>query len=143
MSKAPPRAIDLARMASEAAKAELLEAQGPAGLAPLGAARTDGRWQPASLNGFQLQPAMAQALQEVVNHLTRALYYEGLSVSTPTVTDIPHTVPKDAASAALPHVVEVNDGQNGRLVRGYSTPAVLSLFANQQQRNGIVVDGQI
>jgi hypothetical protein len=31
----------------------------------------------------------------------------------------------------------------GRLVREYTTPALLSLFATQQQATGVVVDGQV
>jgi hypothetical protein len=60
------------------------------------------------------------------------------------VTETPHPAQKaDKPLPEQPNAVQVQEGKSGRLVRGYSTSAVLGLFATQQQRNGIVVDGQI
>ena len=141
------RAIELAKLAAEAAKAEVMESEAAA-LPPV-----QGPWQPANLQGFKLQPAMQNALVQVAGHLARALRYEGLDVVTslegdhplsPKVTEKAQTPQKaDISGAEAISTVHVQEGQGGRIVRGYSTPAVLGLFASQQQRNGIVVDGQI
>jgi hypothetical protein len=137
------RAIELAKMAAEAAKAEVIDTEEALVQNHLKS------WQPNTLQGFKLQPAMQKAVQHVAGHLARALHYEGLDVVTlasltPVVTETPHPAQKaDKPLPEQPNAVQVQEGKSGRLVRGYSTSAVLGLFATQQQRNGIVVDGQI
>jgi hypothetical protein len=127
----PSLAVDLARQAAAAAKAEV-QAEEAASVA----ATT--RWQPAELGHFSLHDAVASAVASVSSHLARALHYEGLEVAA--AAPLPHSLPKEEAATIA---VQVQEGVTGRLVRGYSTPAVLSLFASQQQRNGVVVDGQV
>lgn len=141
------KAVELAKLAAEAAKAEVMESEAEA--LPM----AQGPWQPANLQGFKLQPAMQNAVHQVASHLARALRYEGLDVVTSLeathpladkVAEKAQTPPKaDGSAADAPPTVHVQEGTGGRIVRGYSTPAVLGLFASQQQRNGIVVDGQI
>lgn len=136
MANKPPRSVELAKMAAEAARAEVEETE-PKPTAPQ-------QWRPATLQGFHLQPAMDKAVKQVAGHLARALHHEGLDVVVPAVTQTPHTPIQAAVSSPeAQNIVQVQEGNGGRLVRGYSTPAVLGLFASQQQRNGIVVDGQI
>ena len=147
MSKAqkPSLALDLARQAAAAAKAEVQADMTEA--APAAPAQ---RWQPTNLHeGFGLDGALNQAIKQVAGHFARALHYEGLEVAEVWQNSAakPQSLPKkaavkpDAQTADL--AVQVREGQSGRVVRGYSAPALLGLFASQQQRNGVVVDGQV
>lgn len=134
-SARPSLAVDLARQAAAAALAEVQE---PAPVSAMGA-----RWQPATLpDDFNLTPALQQALQRVAGHLGQWLQHEGLEVAaTPQTLSQKH----DSKLGLTPpsSTLEVREAGNGRLVRGYSTAAVLGLFASQQQRNGVVVDGKV
>ncbi len=138
--KKPSLAIDLAKQASAAAMAEVQAAE--AAFQP-----SSTRWQPATLpQGFALAPALQRAVQEVAGHLGQWLQHEGLAVTTsagaiPTpAANLPHTA---ARTGAVAQAVQVQEQISGRLVRGYSESAVLGLFASQQQRNGVVIDGQV
>jgi len=124
----PSLAVDLARQAAAAAMAEV-QAEAPA-------QATTKAWQPAKLpQGFALAPALQQAVRQVAGHLGQWLHHEGLEVAT-----TPQPLPR---SDSTPTAVQVREQGGGRLVRGYSESAVLGLFASQQQRNGVVVDGQV
>ena len=123
-------AVDLARQAAAAALAEVQET--PAA-APGSASRP---WQPASLpQGFVLAPALQQAVRQVAGHLGQWLHHEGLEVAT-----APQPLARSESAAPA---VQVREQGGGRVVRGYTESAVLGLFASQQQRTGVVVDGQV
>ena len=145
MAKAqkPSLALDLARQAAAAAKAEVQADMAAADPSPQ-------QWQPAMLQqGFGLDGALQQAIQQVAGHFARALHYEGLEVAKvgPMGAQKPQVVPKKMAALNATETpdlaVQVREGHSGRVVRGYSAPALLGLFASQQQRNGVVVDGQV
>jgi hypothetical protein len=134
--KKPSLAVDLAKQAAAAAMAEVQETETKASFQAT-------RWQPAALPAsFALAPALQQAVQQVAGHLGQWLHHEGLAVSmaTPSSASGPQPLP---AKEAAPTAVRVQEQGNGRLVRGYTESAVLGLFASQQQRNGVVVDGQV
>jgi hypothetical protein len=125
----PSLAVDLARQAAAAALAEVQET-------PTSSGSPHRHWQPASLpQGFALAPALQQAVRQVAGHLGQWLHHEGLEVAT---TPQPSARSEQAAAA-----VQVREQGGGRVVRGYSESAVLGLFASQQQRTGVVVDGQV
>lgn len=134
--KKPSLAVDLAKQAAAAAMAEVQETETKATFQA-------SRWQPAALPaGFTLAPALQQAVAQVAGHLGQWLQHEGLAVrmATPSSATGPQPLPTKEAS---PTAVQVQEQGNGRLVRGYTESAVLGLFASQQQRNGVVVDGQV
>jgi hypothetical protein len=135
--KKPSLAVDLAKQAAAAAMAEVQETETKASFQA-------SRWQPAALpQGFALAPALQQAVQQVAGHLGQWLQHEGLAVSMATAGGSatgPQPLP---TKEAAPTAVRVQEQGNGRLVRGYTESAVLGLFASQQQRNGVVVDGQV
>jgi hypothetical protein len=135
----PSLALDLARQAAAAAKAEVQADMAPQAPAFQG-------WKPTEMQGgFELDGALQTAISQVVGHFAKALRHEGLEVGP--VAEKPQRVPtKQAVTPALetPSAsVQVREGGTGRVVRGYSAPALLGLFASQQQRNGVVVDGQV
>jgi hypothetical protein len=122
-------ALDLAKQAANAALAEVQEAQAPTNA-------TAALWQPAKLpSSFHLAPALQQAVQHAARHLDQWLHHEGLEVAT-----TPHSSQENSRAAMA---VEIREQGDGRLVRDYSESAVLGLFANQQQRKGVVIDGQV
>jgi hypothetical protein len=131
-------AMELARQASAAAKAEMAGEAPPAAMGP-------GRWAPALLTEtFQLETALGQAVHNVAGHLKAMLHFEGLDVALPQaqaagVMHKSHEVPTKQADT----VVAVREGVTGRLVRTYTAPVILGLYASQHQKNGIVVDGQV
>lgn len=134
----PSLALDLARQAAAAAKAEVQAEMAPA------AASSQG-WKPAQLAVIELDNALQTAISQVVGHFANALRHEGLEVAP--VAEKTQRVPTKEAltqgAETLAQSVQVREGGTGRVVRGYSAPALLGLFAIQQQRNGVVVDGQV
>ncbi|MCA3244096.1 MAG: hypothetical protein INF43_02180 [Alphaproteobacteria bacterium] len=126
----PSLAVDLARQAAAAALAEVQESPTTA------AGSTSRAWQPATLpQGFALAPALQQAVRQVAGHLGQWLHHEGLEVATAPQAPV--------RSETTAPAVQVREQGGGRVVRGYSESAVLGLFASQQQRTGVVVDGQV
>ncbi len=128
MAQKTSLAVDLARQAAAAAKAELQPE-------PTAAAGSFSRWQPPALpEKFELGRALGQALHQAAGHFARTLRHEGLDVA-------PAPQGVEATEQIAVHVKE--GGGSHRVVRGYSAPALLGLFASQQQRTGVVVDGQV
>lgn len=134
-------AAELAKQAAQAAREEVMAAEAstkPKASAPKA-------WTvPQLATDFVLDDAMTRATQRVSGHYRQVLAPQGLMV------DLQH-----AETAAAPEDVaggrqqggeiqaNLREQDSGRLVKAYTAPALLALFAVQQQATGIVVDGQV
>ncbi len=147
MSKKPASssvAMELAKQAAAAARAELAAEDNEIVHAPAAPQAFSGRWTPALLpDQFGVDAALNQALTHVVGHMQHMLRLEGLDVAATAVgggvAQKKQSLPVSSADTR----VAVREGVTGRVIRTYTTPAILGLYASQHQRNGIVVDGQV
>lgn len=122
-------AAELAKQAAQAAREEMGEAprkgggkDGPSG------------WKPASIPAdFRVDSALGFAVGQVAAHYRKLLAPEGMEMAV--VTDTTQGVPVFQA--------DLRDGGTGRLVKAYTAPDLLAMYASQQKRNGVVVDGQV
>lgn len=134
-------AAELAKQAAQAAREEIAAASGT----PVAAKAAVGWSVPVLAQDFQLDPALGRATQQVMGYYRQVLATEGLHVELGR----PETKPSGAAPVAgerqeMPHLQALLREQGtGRVVRAYTTPALLAMFATQQQVNGVVVDGQV
>lgn len=138
-------AAQLAKQAAQAAREEVAAANGEATSAkPAGKAWTVPRLAP----DFALDHAVRKATLQVTGHYRAVLAPQGLRV------DLEHGSTGDADGTASKAVAEerhplppiranLREQETGRLVKAYTTPALLTLFATQQQATGVVVDGQV
>lgn len=135
-------AAELAKQAAQAAREEMAAAQAtetgaakPAKAAP---------WTvPVLAHGFTLDNALQNATHKVTSHYRTVLAPQGLMVDLEAA---PASEAADVAAvrqADLPLQASLREQQSGRLVKAYTTPALLTLFATQQQATGVVVDGQV
>jgi hypothetical protein len=135
-------AAELAKQAAQAAREEMAasEPQAKAATKPAAAG-----WSvPVLPVDFQLDAALTRATKQVASHYRNVLATEGLDVGIePAETKAAATNGADLPQAAAPLQASLREQQTGRLVRSYTAPALLSLFATQQQSNGLVVDGQV
>lgn len=134
-------AAELAKQAAQAAREEMAASEPQAKASKPTAA---GWSVPVLPMDFQLDAALNRATQQVASHYRNVLATEGLEVGIEPA----ETGPKSANGADLPQPgvplqASLREQQTGRLVRSYTAPALLSLFATQQQSNGLVVDGQV
>ena len=131
-------AAELAKQAAQAAREEVAAQSGEAktSAAPQG-------WRvPQLAQDFGLDQAVHMAAQRVAGHYQQALAPQGLDVQM----EQPGSGSGDAAN--LPQEVPpmqafLREQGTGRLVKAYTTPALLTMFATQQQATGVVVDGQV
>lgn len=98
----------------------------------LGAA---GVWRVPTLpDGFNLHAAMTEATRQALTHYQDVLIPEGLRVAPAT-----QGVGADVAQPA----VQVLEYETGRVMRMYTAGDFLTMFAQQRQSSGVVVDGQV
>ena len=139
-------AAQLAKQAAQAAREEVAAASGEAKTAATAAPK--GWTVPQLGQDFALDEAMQKATLQVTGHYRTVLAPQGLRV------DLEHgeTPAKDTAAAdsvaegrqSVPPIqANLREQGTGRLVKAYTTPALLTLFATQQQATGVVVDGQV
>lgn len=135
-------AAELAKQAAQAAREEVAALSGEA---PVKAsAPAAGQWKvPVLAEGFLLDEAMERATLRVAGHYRQALAPQGVDVGLESVT-----VSDEAAAAEMPQDVphlqaSLREQVSGRLIKAYTTPALLTMFAAQQQATGLVVDGQV
>lgn len=132
-------AAELAKQAAQAAREEVAALSGEA---PAAAAPT--HWKvPVLAQDFLLDDAMERATLRVAGHYRQALAPQGVDVGLEQ-TD----VASETAAAQMPQEVpylqaSLREQVSGRLIKAYTTPALLTMFAAQQQATGIVVDGQV
>lgn len=129
-------AAELAKQAAQAAREEM-------GVASSAKAKPKpSAWQvPQLAQDFMLDTAMQKATLKVTGHYRAVLAPQGLEVA------LEQTLPSDAA-ADMPQPANelqanLREQGSGRLVKAYTAPALLTLFATQQQATGVVVDGQV
>lgn len=125
-------AAELAKQAAQAAREEM------SGSAPGGTAssRLKGAevWRPATLpDDFSVDSALGRAVGQVAAHYSRLLAPEGLGMKVVT----------DLSQGVLNLKADLTEGSTGRVVKAYTAPDLLSMFAGQQRLNGVVVDGQV
>lgn len=132
-------AAELAKQAAQAAREEVAALGGGEDMTP--AAAKTALWKvPVLPDAFGLDEAMERATQRVAGHYRQALAPQGVDVGLEVM---------DATSEAslpqeVPHLqASLREQVSGRLIRAYTTPALLTMFATQQQATGIVVDGQV
>lgn len=135
-------AAQLAKQAAQAARDEVAAASGSSTpQAPAKAAWT----VPVLAHNFALDDAVQRAARQVTGHYRHVLAPQGLEVSlergetpaeaTGNVAETRQDAPQIQAS--------LREQGTGRLVKAYTTPAFLTMFATQQQATGVVVDGQV
>lgn len=130
-------AAELAKQAAQAAREEVAALSGEAPVA----ASSPQRWTvPVLQQNFGLDEAVERATLRVAGHYRQALAPQGVDVGLEQVTadgatELPQVV--DSLQASLREQV------SGRLIKAYTTPALLTMFAAQQHATGIVVDGQV
>ncbi len=131
-------AAELAKQAAQAAREEVAALSGDA---PAPAAAKG--WQvPTLAQDFGLDQAVQLAVLRVAGHYQKALAPQGLQVqmeeqggAANAAAELPQQVPTMQAL--------LREEGSGRLVKAYTTPALLTMFATQQQATGVVVDGQV
>lgn len=122
-------AAELAKQAAQAAREEMQATEGKktSSAAPK-------IWTPPVLpEGFSVDTALGRAVTQVAAHYTRILAPEGLGMAV--VTDLRQGVPHYQA--------DLTEGGTGKVVKAYTAPDLLSMFATQQRQSGVVVDGQV
>lgn len=135
-------AAELAKQAAQAAREEISAQETKATEPAKGAPKP---WTVPNLPiDFQLEEALTRATRQVANHYRSVLAQEGLDVGI-EAAGLPENGQDgaDLPQSDLPLQAALREQQTGRLVRAYTAPALLSLFASQQQSNGLVVDGQV
>lgn len=128
-------AAQLAKQAAQAAREEVLAAErGPGGESAVQGSKP---WVLEALpDNFSLIEALQRATGQVAAHYRQILQPQGLQVQ----------VLNDGAAGTqqLPDfVAKVEEHGTGRVVRAYTAPDLLTMFANQQQLNGVVLDGKV
>ena len=135
-------AAELAKQAAQAARDEVAALSGEP---KAESAAAPARWQvPVLAQDFLLDEAMERATLRVAGHYRQALAPQGVEVGLENV----EAHDGAAAAAELPQEVpllqaSLREQVSGRLIKAYTTPALLTMFAAQQQATGIVVDGQV
>ncbi|RYG62278.1 MAG: hypothetical protein EON60_00425 [Alphaproteobacteria bacterium] len=135
-------AAELAKQAAAAARDELAAAEGT----PAPRVNTPKAWTvPVLADDFMLDAAMERAATRVTGHYRQVLAPQGLMVELKPGEP---AVPREGDMAGAQQVgsemqANLREQQSGRLVKAYTAPALLALFATQQQATGIVVDGQV
>jgi hypothetical protein len=123
--------------------------------APAKKAAPAGWTVPTLPEGFLLDDAMQRATVQVTGHYRTVLAPQGLQVdlepaaaadanAQPAVT-MEHSAINVAQGRHTegPLQASLREQGTGRLVKAYTAPALLTLFATQQQATGVVVDGQV
>ncbi len=134
-------AAELAKQAAQAAREEVAALSGEAPVATTAPTH----WKvPVLTQGFQLDEAVELATLRVAGHYRQALALQGVDVG---LEAMPSAVDADAA-AEMPQEApylqaSLREQVSGRLIKAYTTPALLTMFAAQQHATGIVVDGQV
>lgn len=125
MAKIGGLAADLARQASEAALAEAREAESKT--AP---AVPSSKWTVPKLgDDFRLDEALHKALAAAADHMNGKLGPDGIVLN----------VPQGEALRA----VELREKATDKLLKAYDGATFLTLHASREQRQGVVVDGQV
>ncbi|TKW60701.1 MAG: hypothetical protein DI628_07330 [Blastochloris viridis] len=135
-------AAELAKQAAQAAREEVAALSGEA---PVAAASAPKLWKvPVLSQDFQLDEAVERATLRVAGHYRQALAPQGVDVG---LENVPANAEEQAAAEMSqddPYLqASLREQVSGRLIKAYTTPALLTMFAAQQQATGIVVDGQV
>ncbi len=136
-------AAELAKQAAQAARDELAAAEAlttPNVNVPAKA------WTVPKLEqDFMLDHAMQRAAARVTGHYRQVLAPQGLMVELKPAEAVDAVEDDMAGAQQVGNEMQANlrEQQSGRLVKAYTAPALLALFATQQQATGIVVDGQV
>ena len=129
-------AAELAKQAAQAAREEVAAAEGRSAEK----VASKGWTVPQLASDFMLDSAVNLATRQVAGHYRQVLAPQGLEVHLDAaagdfVAEERQEVPSMQA--------ELREQVSGRLVKAYTVPALLTLFATQQQATGVVVDGQV
>ena len=108
----------------------------PTGTAAVPSTGGGGRhWRVPTLpDGFDLGVAMGEATRQAVTHYQTVLRPEGLHVASAS---------QGMLADVMQPAVQVLEGETGRVMRMYTTGDFLTMFAQQRQSSGVVVDGQV
>lgn len=128
MAKNIGLAAQLAKQAAQAAREEVAAAS--SGKKPAGKAG----WAPPVLpQDFDVDRAVTRAATKVAAHYRQILAPEGLNVAV-----VAEGLQGDADFQA-----DLREEETGRVIRAYTAGDLLAMYASQQRRNGVVVDGQV
>jgi hypothetical protein len=138
-------AAELAKQAAQAAREEMAAAHAE-DVAPARGAKPKPWTVPVLAHGFTLDTALESAAMKVTSHYRTVLAPQGLMVDLEQAAPATDSETADVAPVrqAEPQLqASLREQQSGRLVKAYTAPALLALFAVQQQATGVVVDGQV
>ncbi|MBI1308830.1 MAG: hypothetical protein GC129_03080 [Proteobacteria bacterium] len=122
-------AAELAKQAAQAAREEMGEPAREGG-----AKKPAEPWKPAVLPSmFSLDQAVGTAVTRVAAYYRKALAHEGLDMA----------VVADTSQGAPVFQADLREGGTGKVVKAYTAPDLLGMFAAQQKVTGVVVDGQV
>lgn len=128
MAKNIGLAAQLAKQAAQAAREEV----SAAGSGKKAVGKT--AWAPPSLPlDFDVDRAVTRAATKVAAHYRQMLAPEGLNVAVVT----------DGLQGADDFQADLREEETGRVIKAYTAGDLLAMYASQQRRNGVVVDGQV
>lgn len=129
-------AAELAKQAAQAAREEVAALSGDKP-----AEKSAKHWTVPTLpDGFVLDDAMDLATRRIAGHYRQVLAPQGLHVDLEPLEGQPAA----EAPQQLPLLqAHLREQVSGRLVKAYTTPALLTMYAAQQHATGIVVDGEV
>lgn len=135
-------AAELAKQAAQAAREEVAALSGEA---PAAAVSAPTHWKvPMLPEGFQLDAAMELATLRIAGHYRQALAPQGVDVGLENVQATAEETDAAQMPQDMPYLqASLREQVSGRLIKAYTTPALLTMFAAQQQATGLVVDGQV
>ncbi len=133
-------AAQLAKQAAQAARDELAAATGEAPKKAI----SQGWTVPVLPHDFGLDTAVQRATLQVTGHYRSVLAPQGLDVKLETTDTEIVADGRHMEGEIKPNLqASLREQGTGRLVKAYTAPALLTLFATQQQATGVVVDGQV
>lgn len=128
MAKNVGLAAQLAKQAAQAAREEVSTSS--AGRK----AKADSGWTPPALPlDFDVDRAITRAATKVAAHYRQILAPEGLNVAVVT----------DGLQGVEDFRADLREKGTDRVLKAYTAGDLLAMYAGQQRRTGVVVDGQV
>lgn len=97
----------------------------------------DKGWTIPELKNFKLDPALNRANKTAVNHLQTLLSPDGMYV------EMPHPTSKNTPDTNGENTAIIRENGTHKQLKSYSSQAILQLYAHNQHRASIVVDGKV
>lgn len=98
-------------------------------------------WRIPELKNFKLDPAMEKANTTAVNHLQNLLSPDGMYVEMQQEAE--ESAPEATSYNSQNRQAVVRETGSEKELKSYSGQAVLQLYAHNQHRSSIIVDGKV